>query len=432
MGKLTTAQALLALTIAMAFTPLAAADLARYIQTDDRVYRWERLSQTDRHDGLTVYELKLISQIWQGTVWHHRLRVITPTARQQMPPLALLLISGSGDGTLERQDGARMARELSATVAILSDIPNQPLFGGLMEDDLLAYTFVKFLETHDTTWPLLLPMVKGVVRAMDAVQAFMQRELHTHISGFVVSGASKRGWTTWLTPVIDERVTAIAPRVYDNLNLAQQMQHQRATWGHFSGQIAAYTERGLPQRLLAGDHGAQALAAMVDPFTYRQHITVPKLIMLGTNDRYWPLDALNLYYESLIGETYILYTPNAGHDIGAGSARALAGLIALFRKSAGRLTFPTLRWRFNDEGGSTTLTLTSEITPQAVRAWIASAPTKDFRDASWEAVEMTPQPHGYVYARAKRPDGAVALFGEAVYATGAGSFSLSTTVRIFP
>jgi PhoPQ-activated pathogenicity-related protein len=200
MGQFTAAQVLIALRIARAFTPMASADLAQYIQTEDQVCRWERLSHTDSHDGLTVYELTLISQVWQGIPWEHRLRIIMPRTAQQMPPLALLLISGSSDGTLELQDGVFMARELSAPVAILYDIPNQPCFGGLMEDDLLAYTFVQFLETRDPTWPLLLPMVKGVVKA-------------------------------------------IAPCVYDNLNLAQQMQHQRATWGHFSGQIAAYTER---------------------------------------------------------------------------------------------------------------------------------------------------------------------------------------------
>jgi PhoPQ-activated pathogenicity-related protein len=232
--------------------------------------------------------------------------------------------------------------------------------------------------------------------------------------------------------VVDARVKAIAPLVYDNLNLSQQLRHQRATWGHFSGQIAEYTERGLPQRLLAGDKGALELAALVDPFVYRQHITIPKLIILGTNDRYWPLDALNLYYPELVGETYILYMPNAGHDFGGGRARALAGLTAFFQKSAGRLTFPALGWQFDEDERSISFTLTSDLKPQAVWAWIASAPTKDFRDATWEAFEMKPQPHGYVYAREKAAKGAVAIFGEAVYATGAEPFSLSTTVRIFP
>jgi hypothetical protein len=113
-------------------------------------------------------------------------------------------------------------------------------------------------------------------------------------------------------------------------------------------------------------------------------------------------------------------------------AGAMAGLMALFQTSAGRLTFPALRWRFDDAGGTITLTLTSDLSPQAVRTWIAGAPTQDFRAATWAASAMTPQAHGYVYARHKRPDGAVALFGEAVYGTGVGSFSLSTTVRIFP
>jgi PhoPQ-activated pathogenicity-related protein len=432
MARFTTLQALTVLTIAMAFTPLAAADLTGYVTTDDPAYRWERLTHTDRHDGLTVYELALTSQVWQGTLWRHRLRVITPTTRQPMPPLALLIISGSGDGARELHEGALMARETGAPVAILHDIPNQPLFGDLVEDDLLAYTFVKFLETHDPTWPLLLPMVKGAVKAMDAVQAFLPHERQSHVSGFLISGASKRGWTAWLTPVVDARVKAIAPLVYDNLHLAQQLRHQRETWGHFSGQIAEYTERGLPQRLLAGDKGALALAAIVDPFTYRQRITVPKFIILGTNDRYWPLDALNLYYDALIGETYILYVPNAGHELGAGRAHALAGLTAFFQKSAGGLTFPKLTWQFNHEASTISLTLYADLQPRAVRVWIANSPTRDFRDATWEAFEMTPQPSGYVYTRDKPTEGAVALFGEAVYASGAGSFSLSTTVRIFP
>jgi PhoPQ-activated pathogenicity-related protein len=432
MGKFAAAPLFIVLTSVLTCTPLAAADLADYIRADDQAYRWAQQSHTDRHDGLMLYELKLISQVWQGTTWAHRLRVIVPSAASQMPPLALLLIGGGGDGAPELQDGAFMARELGAPVAILHDVPNQPLFGGLVEDDLLAYTFIKSLETHDRTWPLLLPMVKAVVKAMDAVQAFMERERHAQVSGFVVSGASKRGWTAWLTPVIDARVKAIAPRVYDNLNLAEQMRHQRLTWGYFSGQIAEYTERGLPQLLLAGDPGAQRLAAIVDPFAYRQHIRVPKFIMLGTNDPYWPLDALNLYYGGLAGETYILYTPNAGHRDGARSARALAGLMAFFRKSAGHLAFPALKWQFDSEGTTVALWLTSDLKPQAVRAWVAGAPTRDFRNAAWEAFDMTPQADGYVYERDKRPGGVIALFGEAVYGAGEGSFSLSTTVHIFP
>ena len=325
-----------------------------------------------------------------------------------------------------------MARALTTPVALLSDIPNQPLFGGLVEDDLLAHTFVQFLTTQDATWPLLLPMVKSVVRAMDAIQDFLPRRWPLPIAGFIVSGASKRGWTAWLTPVVDARVKAIAPWVYDNLHLAQQLRHQRETWGHFSGQIAEYTERGLPQRLLAGEPGAVALAALVDPFSYRHHLTVPKLIILATNDRYWPLEALNLYYEALPGERYVLYVANTGHSLQPGREQAIAGLMALFQHTAGRRPLPTLRGDAKVEGDTLSLILTSDRPPRTVRAWVATAPTRDFRDARWEAFEMQTEHQRYVHRRPLRRGEITAIFGEAEYTADPGPFSLSTTVRLFP
>lgn len=57
-------------------------------------------------------------------------------------------------------------------------------------------------------------MVQSVVAAMDAVQSYTSSR-GREIGSFVVTGASKRGWTTWLTAAIDERVKAIIPMVYD-------------------------------------------------------------------------------------------------------------------------------------------------------------------------------------------------------------------------
>ena len=156
----------------------------RYVTADDPAYRWEHIAQTSPQEGLIVHELRLISQVWQGITWQHRLRIIIPQASQDLPSLALLLVTGTGAAEQEWREALFMARALRAPVAILSDIPNQPLFGGLVEDDLLAHTFVQFLTTQDATWPLLLPMVKAVVRAMDAMQAFLQRQRHIPIAGF--------------------------------------------------------------------------------------------------------------------------------------------------------------------------------------------------------------------------------------------------------
>jgi PhoPQ-activated pathogenicity-related protein len=420
------------LTIVLVCAPLAADDLRRYVTADDPAYRWEHVAQMSPQEGVVVHELKLISQVWQGITWEHRLRIITPQTPNDPSSLALLLVTGTGAAEQEWREGLFMARALRAPVAILADVPNQPLFGGLVEDDLLAHTFVRFLTTQDTTWPLLLPMVKSVLRAMDAIQDFLSRQRQLSTVGFVVSGASKRGWTAWLTPVVDPRVKAIAPWVYDNLNLAPQLRHQRETWGHFSGQIAEYTERGLPQRLLAGEPGAVALAALVDPFSYRQHLAIPKLIILATNDLYWPLDALNLYYDALPGKRSILYVANAGHALQPGRERAIAGLMALVQHTAGGRPLPTLRGEAKVEGDILSLTLTSDHPPRSVRAWVATAPTRDFREAHWEAFAMQTDQQHYVHRLPLRRGHVTAIFGEAEYPAAPEPFSLSTTVRLFP
>jgi PhoPQ-activated pathogenicity-related protein len=432
MTRFTATHVLTAWTIVLAWAPVAAADLRRYVTADDPAYRWEHVAQTSPQGGLAVHELRLISQVWQGITWRHRLRLIVPQALQDLPPLALLLVTGTGAGEQEGREALFMARALRAPVALLSDIPNQPLFGGLAEDALLAHTFVQFLTTQDPTWPLLLPMVKGVVRAMDAVQDFLQRQRSIPVAGFVVSGASKRGWTAWLTPVVDTRVKAIAPWVYDNLNLAQQLRHQRETWGQFSGQIAEYTERGLPQRLLAGEPGAVALTAIVDPFSYRQHLSVPKLIVLATNDRYWPLDALNVYYDALPGERYLLYVANTGPTLQAGREQATAGLMALVQHAAGRLRLPTLHWEASAAGDTLTLARPSDRPPRSVRAWVATAPTRDLRDARGEAFEMPAEHDRYVHRRPLRRGHITAVLRAADYTADPGPFFSSTAVRLFP
>src|SRR5205085_3793545 len=230
-------------------------------------------------------------------------------------PAATLLLWNQGGraspGTIAF--GLDLARKMGAPCAFLYGIPNQPLLGGKKEDALIAETFVRYLDTKDESWPLLFPMAKSLVKAMDALQAFADREWKAPVRSFIVAGGSKRGWTTWLTAAADPRVKAIAPMVIDTLNMRQQGPYQLKSFGAYSEQVRDYTARGLLP--MADTPAAKRLWSMVAPYTYRDRLTLPKLLIHGANDPYWTTDALNLYWDGLKGDKWVLYVPNAGHKL---------------------------------------------------------------------------------------------------------------------
>lgn len=409
----------------LAVGPLQA-DLLEYVARPEPEYQWEKRGEEESPLG-TVYDLHLVSQVWQGITWEHRLQVFRPK-ELPFPRVAVLLNTGGGGSEAEKQLGLLLAAQCGTPIAILYHIPNQPLFDGKSEDDLIAHTFVRFLETGDENWPLLFPMAKSVVKAMDALQAWTKEEWPEPVESFIITGGSKRGWTTWLSAVVDPRIKAIMPLVYDNLNLNAQMPHQLEVWGAYSEQIDDYTRRGLQQQL-ATERG-QRLAKIVDPYTYRDRLTLPKLIVNGTNDPYWAQDALNLYWDDLKGEKKVLYVPNAGHSLEEDLMRVIATCTAFVRHIAADRPLPKLTWQHEDVDGQARLTITSEPQPKAARLWAARAETQDFRSAKWESTDMALQDGAFVGTTPKPEKGFAALFGEAVYEDGGKAFTFSTTIRI--
>jgi PhoPQ-activated pathogenicity-related protein len=402
----------------------AAADLLAYLRKPDAAFAWR--AQNAREVGAgTVHAVHLVSQQWQGAVWEHDLHVYVPDQSDHHSTV-LLLVTGDGGGVDE--SAMRLASSLRAPVAVLHDVPNQPLLDGKYEDDLIAESFLRYLATGDAEWPLLLPMTKSVVRAMDALQAFARQKLGREVQGFVVTGASKRGWTSWLAAAGDARVRGVAPRVIDMLNVPAQMPHQLASWGAYSEMLQPYTDPGLPSFI--GTPGGQRLVAMVDPYAYRGRLAMPKLILLGTNDRYWTLDALNLYWDALPGSKHVLYVPNAGHFLG--EATWTDTLACFFQQVAAQKALPELEWKYTRHGARLELTVRSAPAPRSAMLWRATSPSRDFREAQWEAFAL---PAGEAQLRADlalSPSEFTAAFAELGYALNGRNCSFSTQVRIEP
>ena len=420
---------LAAMAIGLALWPAAGrADLDEYVKRDDSAFAWKKVDNHDTPLG-KVTSLELTSQVWQGITWKHGLRIYEPK-KTTYDDAALLFITGGSTGSKPGPDMDMMAFTLArltgARVALLSQVPNQPLLDGKKEDALIAETFIRYLETGDENWPLLFPMAKSAVKAMDAVQEWAKDSGRPEIERFVVTGASKRGWTTWLTGAVDDRVVGIAPMVIVMLNIGAQGANQLDVWGFYSEQIDDYVQRGLMEQIET-EKGTK-LWRMVDPYTYRDRFAeMPKFLINGSNDPYWTLNALDLYWSELPGPKHVVALPNAGHGLDANREWALNGLGAFFRSTVSGRPMPKLDWKFEaDSSDQYTLKIQADPAPKSARLWTAEAPTRDFRKSEWTSTPLEP---GAIVSAFVAPakEGNKAVFADLEYEIDGISYHLSTT-----
>ncbi len=418
----------------------AAAPLDDVVAKKDASYQWRIIDEGPVTPTIARTELILTSQTWRGLDWHHRLVIYHPKTSDKVDHALLFITGGSwddekmkrrearlrkerqaGDPTTKKPDRKRDFEEIIAAevvsitklpMAVLYNVPRQPIFDGKKEDEIISYTFDEYLETGDPTWPLLLPMTKSAVRAMDAIQELAAKHWKTKLRGFVVSGGSKRGWTTWLTAAVDQRVKACAPAVIDVLNISAQMKHQLEAWGKYSEQIEDYSRRGLQQKFDTPQ--GKKLLRIVDPYFYLDRIRQPKFLILGTNDPYWPLDALSLYWDDMVGQKYVLYVANKGHAP-IDMPRLTATFTSLLLKAAGRVSYPTMTWDISTGQKGLTLKVDADRPAEHMWAFVTESPTRDFRQARWRHVPMTQSDGGYVHVLPKPDQGYAAMYGEGLF-----------------
>lgn len=369
--------------IAQQVTPKTA--LQDYIDNGDQSFSWEQ-KECYELNGLKVYNLLLTSQKWKEYTWRHQLTIVVPTEIKY--DRALLYITGGSNSdempNWKKKDNdeikmiGAIAEKNKAVTAMLSQVPNQPLYNGLKEDALISFTLYNYLKDKDFTWPLLFPMTKSAIRAMDAVQHFSMEILKHDISGFLVSGASKRGWTTWLTGASDSRVVAIAPMVIDMLNMPKSIPYHVEAWGDYSIQIKDYVDLEVAQKTNTPE--GKEVVEMIDPFSYREKLTMPKLIFNGTNDPYWPVDAVKHYFDRLPGENYLHYVANAGHGLGD-KKQVIKALSAFFAETLQGKKYPACSWETEEnEQGVQLKVKTSPDRLAGILLWKSDSDDRDFRD----------------------------------------------------
>lgn len=392
--------------------------LFNYVESTPMV-GYQILGSNELDDGTRLTHILLQSQVWRGMLWEHDVLVVEP-AEAEFTDRAVIFVTGDykpdldDTGDLSISDYLLISKKFSTPLVVLGDIPNQPIFG-LREDDLIAHTFLQYIETHEEDLPILFPMVKSVVSTMDMIEKLMG------IKKYAVTGASKRGWTTWLTAVVDERVFAIIPIVFDNLNFPQQFEHQIQMYGQYSQMLKPYTSRGLAE-MISSKTGQELLNA-VDPYSYKDRLTMPKLIINATNDQYWTVDSAALYFNDLKGQNFILYVPNNNHGIK--NIPYVLDNTSSFLKLviAGKL--PRVVWSSEESG----ITVSQSEGLKEVYMWRAMSDTTDFRKSIWVRIPQNPT-GGFYHVDPEPPSGKhIAYYLELVLEIDGLTLSVCTPVK---
>lgn len=388
--------------------------------------------------GSRLYQLTLNSGAWRGDedvdggIWTHSLSLIEPSS--VIGETALLFITGGDTGdipTAELTVLAQIAEDTNSIIAVLGAVPNQPLRfeGGTTlrrEDAIIAYSFDEYLTgfedgAPDKTWPVLLPMTRAAVHAMDATQEFFATgSISRTIRSFVVGGASKRGWTTWLTAAADRRVVGIIPLVIDVLNMDEQMAHHFRSYGFFAPALQDYVNEDVFTRLSTPQ--GQSLLSIVDPLTFVDRLTMPKFIANSTGDQFFLPDSSRFYLDQLPGDNKVYYAPNTDHGLSSGALLRLdentvKSIEAWYLSVVRGIARPTFNYQLI---GTSQIVVNTNPKPTKVLLWQATNPTaRDFRletfGPNWQSTELTSQTNTYSASVQTPADGWRAFFVQAFF-----------------
>ena len=358
-----------------------------YVAQLDASYKWTVVDRRSE-DGVTTVTIDLTSQTWldfeqvNQPEWRHWLILSIP--KNVRSDIGMLFIGGGSNRNswpkASNEQTLTIARMTQTVVAELKMVPNQPLIfnkDGVprTEDDLIAYTWDQFLTGAEPIWLARNAMVKSAVRAMDTVTNYtsMKENSDFRIDKFVIAGASKRGWTSWITAAVDKRVVGLIPIVIDVLNVDKSMRHHFSAYGFWAPAISDYVRHGIMERL--SDPKLAELYEIVDPYHYIDRLDMPKLILNAAGDQFFLPDSSQFYYDDLIGPKLIRYVPNTDHSMR--DSDVLTSLIGFYDSIVSNIDLPSVSWTYPSEN---VLVLQSDISPTDATLWVANNPrARDFR-----------------------------------------------------
>ena len=392
--------------------------LKEYVYKHDPAFKYE-IADIYSGDGWKEYYIKMVSGTWltekevNQTEWWHWITIVVPN--NVLETEALLMIGGGSSKDQEPRKASEIlintALETKSIVAEISNIPFQPLNyaddskNDRYEDDLIAYGWKKFLDggarDEDIPWLARLPMTRAVVRGMDVIQK-ITGDFNITVDEFVVAGASKRGWTTWTTAIVDDRVVAIIPIVIDLLNVIPSFDHHWRCYGKWSPAIDDYVNQGITEWM--GSEEYNRLLELVEPYSFIDQLDTPKFLINATGDEFFVTDSWKFYWDSLVGEKYLQYVPNGNHGL-TGTYNP-ESLIAFYHAIITKSDIPEFDWHVSND--SIYLNVNSDVN-YTIKSWeTINENSRDFRvpviGKTWKSNNINTTSNNSYYLHVSKPE----------------------------
>lgn len=422
--------------------------LKDYVHAPDSTFRYEIVHSVPGEKA-DFHVLKMYSQHWltsdivDKTEWWHWVSIVIP--KDTPHETGMLWIGGGSTNSKmpEKPDPLILAAstQTNSLVAQIHNVPFQPItfandtFGERYEDEIISYGWRKFLEggakDEDAYWLARLPMTKAAKLAMDAVTAVAKDKYNKNLQSFVVGGASKRGWTTWTTAAVDDRVVAIVPVVIDLLNLVPSFEHHWQNYGFWAPAVGDYVREGVMDWV--GTPEFDRMMEITEPYAFRKDYDMPKLLINAAGDEFFQPDSWKFYWDSLPGEKHVMYVPNFGHDVG--DSDAISNLISFYGSILNKTSRPEYEWKI--EGDKIHVKTNPAQKPISVKLWSAYNPlARDFRidefGPGWVAEEIALPENGEFEVAMKTPEeGFRAYFVELTFA-GESPLKVTTGIDVLP
>jgi len=349
--------------------------------------------------GGRAHMLNVTSQQWltereaigpTGSLWTHQVAVIVPHNLKYPQTAAAYLTGGCNEGPpkppSDTDEDLLVAAQLAESAGVIAIIvyqlpnchlvyPSDPSGKRRSEDEMIAWAWRQYLvePSHDPRWLPRFPMVKAAFACMRAAAEWANASAIADIGGWMVAGASKRGWTTWMAgataPLCSwcPKVVGLAPLVPIVPYLHHSVHLQRRSLGGFTFAFSDYFDAGVLDYFDTDE--MKSLLQLVDPANYLERFRdTPTLAIVSSDDEFMQLDWTGRWV-GFPGESKLLVAPNSEHSLATGIPEVLGTLGAFFGSIAAGQTSeqrPAFSFSRDNATGALTVTPTRGPPPDAV------------------------------------------------------------------